>query len=493
MFNKRSLVETFGTWSRKHRPWKLRPSGSSEHWNLRRPILGAEIRGSSLFLACVRPGLVGMGLAGTLVIPNFSEVKPRELQERLRDFLKPLKVDDPVLALGLPRGEVIVRLVSLPLLATKLVKEALTLQVEMFKPTDTERFCWDASFLPHETQLSASLALAPHATVERLVNLFAEAGYPITSLTVSQFSLVHLYLRGAQQQILPRLVLLDSKGSDLELAVLEGEKLVASRTFSLLDRNLPPEQLVTSELQQALSPLRWQEGEKPLILLSGAVPEPVEQALGTLGTVDHFEAKLRREGMAAECRLGEFLGAVAVAVAGIGRGRRRYQLNLVPRELRPSRRRWQRLPTYALVGANAALLLAIGLRTPVQNLVLLHQYQKEIARLKPQTDEMKGVLEKDKGLRQTLILLEEFEQRGRQPLEALNEVAKRLPDEALLSLFTWRKNQIELVGEAKSASSLVSLFQASQQFEEVKFNGALTEDSSGMERFRLEMRTKGKK
>jgi Tfp pilus assembly protein PilN len=493
MLNKRFLLKAFGTWSRKLRPWKLRSSGSSEHWNLRGPILGVEIRGSSLFLACIHPGLVGVGLAGTHVIPNFSELKPGELQEKLRNFLKPLNVDDPVVVLGLPRSEVIVRLVSLPLLAPKSVEEALTLQVEMFKPTDTERFCWDASFLPHETQLSASLALAPQQRVERLVNLFAEAGYPMTCLTVSQFSLVHLYLRGAQKHISPRLVLLDSKGSDLELAVLEGEKLVASRAFSLLDRNLPAEQLVTSELQQALSTLRWQEGEKPAILLSGAVPERVEQALGTFGTVEHFEARLRREGMGTEFHLGEFLGAIAVAVAGIGRGRRNYQVNLVPRELRPSRRRWQRLPTYALVGANAVLLLAVGLRAPVQNLVLLHQYQKEIARLKPQTDEMKGVLEKDKNLRQTLILVQEFEQRGRQPLEALAEVAKQLPEDASLNLFTWRKNQIELAGAAKSASSLLSLLQASQQFEDVKFNGALTGDSSGMERFRLEMRTKEKR
>jgi Tfp pilus assembly protein PilN len=490
MFNNRFSPKAFGTWNPQLRPWKLRSSGSSPHWNFRRTILGVEIRGSSLFLACVHPGLVGVGLAGTQVIPNFSELKPRELHERLSDFLKPLKADDPVLVLGLPRCEVIVRLLSLPSVARKSVEEALTLQVEMFKPTDTERFCWDATFLPQQMQLSASLALAPYATIERLTNLFAEAGYPIACLTVSQFSLLHLYLRGAQQHISHRLVLLDSKGSDLELAFLEGDKLVSSRAFSLLDGTLPPEQVVISEIQQAVSTLRWQEGEQPAILLSGAVPEPIERALGKLGPVEHFEARLRREGMIADAPLGEFLGAVAVAVAGIGRGRRHYRLNLVPRELRPSRRRWHRLPTYVLVGANAALLLAIGLRTPVQNLVLLHQYQKEIAGLKQRTDEMKGVLQKDKDLRQRLLLLEEFEQRGRQPLDALDEVAKRLPPEAWLNLFTWRKNQIELSGAAKSASSLLSLFQASQQFEEVKFNGALTEDTSGMERFRLQMRMK---
>jgi Tfp pilus assembly protein PilN len=432
-------------------------------------------------------------VAGTRVIPNFSELKPGELQERLKDFLQPLKGDDPVVALGLPRCEVIVRLVSLPSMARKSVEEALTLQVEMFKPTDTERFCWDATFLPQQMQLSASLALAPHVTVERLTSFFAEAGYPITCLTVSQFSLLHLYLRGAQQHISPRIVLLDFQGSELELAVLEGEKLVSSRSFSLSRGNVPAEQVVLSELQQALSTLRWQEGEKPAILLSGSVPEAVERAIGKLGTVEQFEARLQREGTTADTHWGEFLGAVAVAVASIGRGRRHYRLNLVPRELRPLRRRWQRLPTYALVGANVVLLLAIGLRTPVQNLVLQHKYQKEIASLKQQTDEMKGVLQKEKELRQSLILLEEFEQRGRQPLDALDEVAKRLPQEAWLNLFTWRKNQIELVGAAKSASSLLPLFQASQQFEEVKFNGALTEDSSGMERFRLEMRTKEKK
>jgi Tfp pilus assembly protein PilN len=493
MFDKRFSLESLGAWNRNPRPLKLRSSGSSRHWNLRRPILGAEIRGTSLFLACVHPGLVGMTLAGTGVIPNFFELKPAELQDRLRHFLEPLEVDDPVLALGLPRAEVIVRVLSLPPMARKSLEEALHLQVEMFKPTDTEQFCWDANSLPQPTQLSASLALAPQATVERLRNLFSEAGYPISSLTVGQFSLIHLYLRSAQQQLSSRLLLLDHKGSDLELAALEGEKLVASRAFRLMDGNLLPEQKIILELQQALSTLRWHEGEKPAILFSGTIPDSVQQALGDFGTVESFEARLRREGLTVDTRLDELLGAVAVAVAGIGRGRRHYRLNLVPRELRPVRRRWQRLPTYALLGANAVLLLALLLRAPVQNLVLLHQYQKEIARLKLPTDEMKGVLERDKDLRRKLLVLQEFEQHGRQPLDSLNEVATRLPPEAWLSLFTWRKNQIELTGTAKSASSLLSLFQASPQFEDVKFNGALTEDSSGMERFRLQMRAKEKK
>jgi len=492
MFNERFLPKAFGTWSRKPRPRRLRFGKTSYRVNLRRPILGMEIRGSSLFLACLHPGLVGVSLTGTLEVPDFSALKPGELHERLSDFLRQLKVDDPVLALGLPRCEVIVRLLSLPRMARKSVDEALALQVEMFKPTDTEQFCWDATVLPHEMQLRASLVLAPHVTVERLTNLFAQAGYPISCLTVSQFSLVHLYLRGAQQHLSARLVLLECRGQDLELAILEGERMVATRAFSLLDGNVPPEQAIISELQQALSTLRWQEGEKPAILLSGAVPEPVAQALGKLGTVERFELRLGREGMTPDTHLGEFWGAVAVAVAAIGRGRP-YQLNLVPRALRPSRRRWQRLPTYALLGANAALLLAIALRPSVQNLVLLHQYQRQIAALQQQTDEMKGVLQKEKDLRQTILLLEGFEQRGRQPLQALNEVAKQLPPDAWLNLFTWRKNQIELVGTAKSASSLLPLFQASPQFEEVKFNGALTQDPSGMERFRLEMRTKEKK
>ncbi len=69
---------------------------------------------------------------------------------------------------------------------------------------------------------------------------------------------------------------------------------------------------------------------------------------------------------------------------------------------------------------------------------------------------------------------------------------KWLPADAWVNFLTYRQGQLELIGMAKSASALLPLLQASPQLEDVKFNGALTRDPSGAERFRLQMKLKGR-
>lgn len=475
-------------------PRKLRYSQNSPHWNPRRAVLGVELRGSSLHLACVRPGL---GRSETLMgvgrIPHFEDLKPEELQERLGEFLKIWKGEEPLVVLGLPRREAIVRLFTLPPIVRKSLEDALNLQVEMCKPTDTEQFCWDASLLRRREQLAISLVLAPRASIERVANRFSQAGYPVSRITVGQFSLLHLYLRSQRALTTERVILFRSTESEAEIAALEGEKLVYSRGFALPTGEASSGQAVTPEIQQAVSSLRWHEGGAFTILLASLVSPSVEKALGTFGCVERLESKLQLEWPSEGTDLGDSLGSIAVALSGLGRRRHSYRLNLLPPELRPTRRRWRHAPTYALLAANAMLLVATGLRRPIQDSFLLRQYRRENASLKTSADEMKSVLHKDREFRKTLNVLEEYQRRGREPIQALNDVARRLPPEAWLNTFSSRKNQIELVGSAKSASSLLSLFQASPQFEDVKFNGALTQDSTGRERFRVQMRLKEKR
>jgi Tfp pilus assembly PilM family ATPase/Tfp pilus assembly protein PilN len=494
MLNSRTVLEAWRPENWRPRSLRLRRRGGSRDWNVRRAVLGIEVRATSLYLACVHPGLVRAVVAGTDVISGYTELRPEELRARLSAFLKPFKVEDPVVVLALPRSEVIVRILSLPLVARKSVQEALALQAEMFKPTDTEEFCWDSASLSVDDQVTASLVMAPRATIERLVNLFAAAGHPINVLNVGQFSLLHLFLRGQQPLARQRSVLLDFKGPDAELALLEGRKLLYSRAFAVSNEDPSIEKSVISEIQRAASTLRWHEGAQPTVFLSGSVPASVESALGMVGPVEHLERKLQSGERTPDTCLGECLGAVAVALAGSGRSGSSYRLNLLPAELRQVRqRRWHHVPTYALLAASAFLLVGLAARRPLQDHMLLRQYEKQIASLKRQTDEMNGILQEDRKLRQELIVLEEFQQGGRQPLDALNDVAQRLPSEAWLNLFTYRKGQIELMGSAKSASSLLPLLQASPRFEDVKFDGALTQDPSGGERFRIQMRLKGRR
>src|SRR5271168_3959034 len=166
----------------KPRLLNLHAASRPKRWKLRRTVLGLEIRGNALYLACFCPGFRRGELVATEVIPNFAELSAEALHARLRDILQPLKVEEPVVILGLPRRDVIVRLFNLPMVARKSFQEALALQVEMFKPTDTEPFCWDATVVAEGKQQAVSLVLAPTGMVERFANLFDAAGLAVHQL-----------------------------------------------------------------------------------------------------------------------------------------------------------------------------------------------------------------------------------------------------------------------------------------------------------------------
>ena len=467
-------------------------SQAMSRWIPRRPVLGVEVDGTSLLLACLKPGLGRAPVSYFGTISDFAALSPEELRAKFQEFLTPLGGEEPVVTLGLPRHECMIRFLNLPAAAKKSLSEAVSLQVEMYKPTDNETFDWDTVIIDEQQHLAAALVLAPRTTVEKFANLFLRAGYPITRITVTQFAQLNLFLRAEPAPQDKRFLLVDGRNQDVEFALLEGRKLVYSRSLPLVRDGAAAAHDVLAEIQQAFSSLRWKEGENLVVLVGGELPVPIELALGSLGPIERLKEKIRQRALPEQGGLQKYWGAAAVALSALVGRRRAYSLNLLPSEFRPPRRHSRYLITYALLFTNAVLLLALGLRVPVQNYVLLRQYQKEIAGVKVRADEMRGLLEKERAMREELLALDALQQRGRQPLDALNEIAKKLPQDAWLNIFSCKKGQIELSGSAKAASPLLPLFQSSPQFQDVKFNGALTQDATGAEHFRLQMKLKEK-
>jgi len=462
-------------------------------WIPRRPVLGMEQDGNSLLLVCLKPGWGRAPVSYFGSIPEFASLTAEELRKKLQDFLKPLVGEEPLVVLGLPRRETMIRFLNLPATAKKSLKEALSLQVEMYKPTDNDTFDWDSVVVDDKEQLSAALVLVPRNAAEKFVDLFARAGYPIDRITVAQFAQLHLLLRAEPAPQNKRYLLVDGRNQDLELALLEGKKLVYSRSLPLERDGAAISFDVLSEVRQAFATLRWKEADESLVILvAGDLPAPVEMQLESLGPVHKLKELIRQQALPEQGGLNRYWGAAAIAMSAFSGRRQAYSINLLPVGLRPQRSHSRYLVTYVLAGANAALLLGFLLRIPVQNYVLLRQYHKEIAGVQVRAGEIRSLLERERAMREEIVELEGLQKRGRMPLEALNEIAQKLPQDSWLNTFSCKKGQVELTGSAKAASPLLPLFQSSPQFQDAKFNGALTQDSAGAEHFRLQMKLKEK-
>lgn len=470
-------------------PSQLLHGRALSRWIPRRPVLGIELTGSALSLACIRFAVGRQPLMHFGSIPDYVQLTPEELGIKLRRFLEPLAGEMPTISLGLPRREVMVRFLDLPSVAKKNFAEAVALQAEMYKPTETETFDWDTAVMEEPERLATTLLFTPHPTVEKFAGLFSEAGFPLSGITATQFSLVRAFLNTNQPSGTQRSVLLDQGDSEAELALLEGSRVVYSRSFPL-SADASAFQL-KGQIQLAFSSLRWKETDNYVTLIARDVPEALQHELASLGSVEMLFKAVSFPGFPDGPGLQKYTGAASLALASLT-PRRPYSLNLLPADLRATSNRLRQLPTYTLLAANAVLLLAILVRVPIQNYVLLRQYHKEIAGVRVRADEMKQLLQSGRSMRQELLDLDAFQRRGRQPLDALNEIAQKLPPDTWANNFSCKKGVVEVSGSAKAASPLLNLFQSSSQFQDVKFNGALSQDTSGAERFHLQLHVKEK-
>jgi len=492
MFSKR-LIPAKLDFSLRNVAWRQRHrSNVMLRWIPQRPILGIELDGNSLLLAYVKPGWGRAPVSYFGMISDFAGLSSETLRVKIQEFLTPLGGDEPVVVLGLPRREFIIRFLRLPAASRKSLSEAVSLQVEMYKPTDNEQYDWDTVVINEQQHLAATVVLAPRTMVEKFTNLFSRAGYPISRLTMTQFAQLQLFLRAEAVPHDKRYLVVDGRSQDVELALLEGRKLVYSRSLPMVRDGATVIPDVLEEIRQAFSALRWKEEEGLAVLVAGDLPRPIELMLKSLGLVERLKDKIRQHVLPEQGGLQKYWGAAAVALSFVSGRRQAYSLNLLPSEFRPARRHSRYLITYALLFANALLLLGFGFRVPIQNYVLLRQYRKEIAGVKVRAEEMKSILQRERAMREELLALDSLQQRGRQPLDALDDIAQKLPQDAWLTVFSSRKGQIELTGSAKAASPLLPLFQSSPQFQDVKFTGALTQDAAGAEHFRLQMKLKEK-
>ena len=494
MFARHSLFGGLRSLAPPARRPRLAHSPRHHRWSVRRSALGLEIRGTSLHLACIRPGWNKRWLSAIGVIADFPQLTAEQLRQRIREFLAPAGAEDPLVVLGLPRRDTMVRHLQLPAAAEKSLDSVLDLQLGLYKPSDEEEFCWDAAVVHGREQLAVSLAFAPRAHAQDVAGKLADAGYPVARLSTAQFATLDWVLRGRAVPASPRLLIVQAHGSEAEFAIVEDKACVFSRSLALPSGNAQAAvQAVVVQIRQALATVRSNCTEPFVVVVAGTGTEMWRDALAEFGSVEHLGRYCHAEELmnAADinpAELEESWGAVALALDGLS-WTGDYRLNLLPKELRPTRRRWQNAPTYALIAINLLLLAALAARAPLQREVTLKRYQAEIAQVEKNATQVERQKMKTEKIEHRLDTLRQFQEDGRRPLDALSEIAQKLPPDAWVNSYSYRLGEIGLSGTAKSAAALLPALKASPELQDVQFRGALTrEPALGTERFQMDIK-----
>lgn len=450
--------------------------------------LGIAIQDEDLVLLTLAKGL-GYRVRGYQVIERFRELETTELRSAVQHYLRNHPHNRDNVILGLPRSQVVVRQVELPLEVEENLGEVAQFQVNKLELNEDESSCFDYLVLERDEKkksLLLQIAMVPRTKVDDLLQLFEQLGlYPaaIRPASMSLQQLLRVHQDGYQPQ--PS-ILIHVEAFQAEIVVATSQHGCLARQVSLPPREPSFDRLV-AELDEFVSRSRLRSEKIFRIYLSGSRAEEFlpdfQDRFGSCALLSKG-LKLQQPSQAL-ANSGRFFHALGLAISGLTRSRLA-RFNLIPRDRRRAGHRPSIVPTAALLGLLLLSLVTVGAGTSFQKQRWLNTLADEVDDLRPAVNE---VIQTRREIRDRLAEAVELKELlfGRQRvLQVLKELSDRMPDDAYLQTLTVHPDKVNLTGYSENATSLLSLLRASESLKNISSRYITRDQRTGKEKFNFE-------
>lgn len=185
-------------------------------------------------------------------------------------------------------------------------------------------------------------------------------------------------------------------------------------------------------------------------------------------------------------RLGSHIPALLVSIAGLRRTPA--TVDLLPAERHKKHPQWILAPTYALTGIILLLILGLILRGPIQQKQYASQLDFAVAGLEPEVRKMRALEENMQDLERRTGVIEGYKLGNLKVLSGLKELSILLPSDTWIMDFNYRNDTFEIYGISNSATSLPQLIDNSPVFKGSEFVAPVARDAAGKEVFRIRTR-----
>ena len=392
--------------------------------------VGIEIGPTDLEIVVARVRPTGIHVAGRHVITNYASRPAAEWGGEYTRFLKSLGLSRLSATVLLPRHEVIVRQISLPGVAPKDIDGAIRLQLDTLHPYGDDAVSWGWSRLAFGGVL---VGISRQATVDRYVQLFAEAGIAVCSFTFSAAA-VHAAIRLNGHAESAGFVALSRAASGA--VEVYGES--ATRPVFSAEFDAPPQRAALL----ALSELRLPP-DTAALQLQEVLPKPA---------VNPVDNDLSRNAL-----------PYATALAGAC-PRLAPVANVLPPEHRRFNSRAVFIPTVILAGLvllTAGGSLAYSKYAERRYLADLETAITKLAPQKLRADSLDRQTEQERG---RIHLLDQYRSQTRYDLDTLNELTKLVEPPDWTSAIQLTRDTVILNGTARQATPLVHILDSSPYF-----------------------------
>jgi Tfp pilus assembly protein PilN len=408
--------------------------------------VGIEVGASNLEIAVTRVRLARVHVLGRLTLANFVERPAAEWGAEYTKFLKSLGVAHLSATVLLPRREVIVRNVALPGVAAKDLEGAIRFQLDSLHPYGEDDVAWGWSRLAFGAVL---VGIVRRLAVDQYYQLLTEAGIAVSSFTFSAAA-VHAAIRLNKSGPAAGFVALGpAADGGVEVYGESPAKPVFSAEF-----NMPPQRAAVL----ALSELR---------LPPETAPATLEEVLPT-PDVNPVENDLSRNARPYAAALAGACPRLAPAA------------NVLPLEHRRSSSRAMFIPTVILASILVVAAVAVFVYSSYADRRYLRKLNAEIAKWEPQAQRASALDRQITLTRQRAQLLDQYRNRTRSDLDALNELTKLIEAPAWTNSVDLMRDGVRISGDASQAAPLLRILGSSHLFQNPTFENVGRSPSGGL-------------
>ena len=430
--------------------------------------VGIEIRGDDLVFASIVKGFKEYSLKNCGVLENFRDLESPELFEWIQLYQESKGFNRENVILGLPRDQVIIREVELPLEVEENLEQVVRLQVKRFEPLEEERSYYEHIVLERdeeEKKILLQILMVPQVVLEEYLTLFREVDlYPVavrvSSVGWHQIFSAHADGHSARSG---RLIVAINPG-EIEF-VLTGQDKLFSQRVRVDEDNLSFDHLLL-QLDRFISQLDGVEESLEKIYLAGLLADQFAEDFKERFQKCEFLLKginLKES----NGEIGTFTAAVGLAISGTTKSAYS-RSNLIPAERRLIAERPSFLPTLVLAGLLVILGLAALGRGYFQNQNLLKSMKIQTEFL---SDDFQHAMYLREAIQVRQAQLSELQSlmTGRQRvLRILQELTERIPETSFLQNLSVREDRVSITGFSDSASTLLKVLLDSKQLERVE-------------------------
>ena len=441
--------------------------------------LGIYVGPQELALAAVSKRLFQVKVTATRVVPlpgrELAVERRAALVDAVRAFIAEHAPETGHAVLCLPRADAAVTRVLLPAAARENLSQVLEYEMENLVPLPREEVYFDHSMRPlPDDRLEVLLVCLPRDVIRGHLEALEEVGVSPRRIVLPSTALFDFVAFCGDRADRPIALVIENTATT-EIALAAEGRLVGSQVVpggfaadgaavdralarQLVDEGFDPDQTVVH---------RWSFVGPPS---AGAGDDLVALARGKIEVADTFFVDTPPA----------ILPAVGAALAAVREGH--VTQNLLPEENREAFDEGPSVVTWVLLAASVVLFVVWGMSAIVKDVLLRNELVARLEAVGPEVREVKAVqIEIDDLQRQVDVLGAAQDGRVTTLLKDLTEL---IPTDAYLTSFNLRTTRLQLEGQARSASDIITALEKSKRFKNPAFSSPTTRQGD-KERFTL--------